>query len=285
MGEHPQLCLEGDQAERLFTATQDVGTLGVIWNPAEDSLRLRAVPRLTSTTDPTKRSVLSDVARLFDPAGWAAPVLIGAKAFLQELWMAGLDWDQPLPLTLSARWLSFVASLSGLNHVSVPRWTGIFSVVELHAFSDASRAYVAVVYVRGTGPSGNWRTSLLVAKTKVAPVNPVSIPRLELCGALLAARLLRNTAKGLGVSDAHLHAWSDAKVVLAWLRCHPSRWKPFVANRVAAIQNKMPPERWRYVPTGDNPADLATRGVTPSELADLRLWWRGPRWLEDSDDS
>lgn len=114
------------------------------------------------------------------------------------------------------------------------------------------------------------------------PTKPVSIPRLGLCGALLAARLLRATAGGLGIAASNLHAWSDAKVVLAWLRCHPTRWKPFVANRVATIQDKVPPERWRYVPTGENP-DLATRGITPSELAYLRLWWRGPHWLEDAD--
>ncbi|KMQ90404.1 hypothetical protein RF55_9845 [Lasius niger] len=82
---HPQLCLDGDQAERLFTTTEGVGTLGVIWAPAEDSLRIRAVPRLNSAEKPTKRSVLSDVARLFDPASWAAPVLVAAKVFLQDL--------------------------------------------------------------------------------------------------------------------------------------------------------------------------------------------------------
>ncbi|KMQ90403.1 hypothetical protein RF55_9844 [Lasius niger] len=184
-------------------------------------------------------------------------------------------------MTLRARWVNFASSLPDLHDVKIPRWTGISKQLELHGFSDASeRAYAAVVYVRGTGSSDNWQASLLVAKTKAAPAKPVSVPRLELCGALLAARLLKRTAVGLGVSADSLHAWCDAKVVLAWLRNHPSRWKPFIANRVAAIQDLVPAERWRYVPTRENPADLATRGVTPSELADHRIWWRGPPWIE-----
>ncbi|KMQ83402.1 hypothetical protein RF55_20138, partial [Lasius niger] len=218
-GSNSALCPDGDQAERLFSTTEGVGTLGVLWAPAEDSLRLRAIPALTSTRGPSKRTVLSDVARLFDPAGWAAPVLIGAKVFLQDLWLAGLDWDEALPPTLQTRWLRLASSLPGLDGLSIPRWTGISSHLELHGFSDASeRAYAAAVYVRGTGLSGAWRSSLLVAKTKVAPAKPVSIPRLELCGALLAARLLLRTATGLGLAASDLYAWTDARVVLAWLR-------------------------------------------------------------------
>ncbi|KMQ91466.1 transposon polyprotein [Lasius niger] len=285
---HSALCPNGDQAERLITTAEGIGTLGVIWAPAEDSLRLRAVPPLTSTANPTKRSILSDIARLFDPAGWAAPVIIWAKVFLQDLWMSGLDWDQDLPPPLRTRWLHFIATLPELNHLSLPRWTGAsdLSSVELHAFSDASeRAYAAVVYMRTTKTNGLTRTALLVAKTKVAPTKPVSIPRLELSGALLAARLLHRVAAGLDLEAHRLHAWIDAKVVLAWLRSHPSRWKPFVANRVAAIQELVPAQHWRHVPTSENPADLATRGITPNELSSHQLWWMGPSWLEASSSS
>ncbi|KMQ82082.1 zinc knuckle protein, partial [Lasius niger] len=90
---------------------------------------------------------------------------------------------------------------------------------------------------------------------------------------------------GLGLAASDLYAWTDARVVLAWLRSHPSRWKPFVANRVAAVQELVPADRWKHVPTKENPADPATRGVTPAELSELRLWWRGPGRLEGPADS
>ncbi|XP_025263171.1 uncharacterized protein LOC112637511 [Camponotus floridanus] len=156
----------------------------------------------------------------------------------------------------------------------------------MHAFCDASeRAYAAAVYLRGIKDSGEFGSSLLIAKTKVAPLRPVSIPRLELCGALLAARLLRRIATELQIASAHLYAWTDARVVLAWIRAHPSRWTAFVANRVAAIQEWLPPVHWRYVSTQENPADLATRGIAPSDLESSQLWWTGPQWLKSPSES
>lgn len=171
--------------------------------------------------------------------------------------------------------------------MSLPRWIdyhGPMSAVELHGFSDASsRAYAAAVYLRCTDGVGKVHVHLMVAKTKVAPVKQVSIPRLELCGALLVARLLSATVDALGWRDVPVVAWTDAAVVLAWIRSHPARWKPFVANRVSELQRLLPPHAWRYVPTTDNPADAATRGISPDELVSLDLWWRGPSWLREAD--
>ncbi|XP_029171330.1 uncharacterized protein LOC114940747 [Nylanderia fulva] len=287
-GTHTALCPAVGRAERLISGVDSVGALGVLWVPANDEFHLRAVPALSKVGNPTKRTILSAVAKLFDPAGWAAPVIIGAKILIQDLWMAGLDWDQTIPPPLRERWSRILAMLPDLDQLNIPRWTGTSNerLVELHGFSDASeRAYAAAVYIRGVDSNGILVSNLLVAKTKVAPVKPVSMPRLELCGALLTARLLRNTSDGLGVPLSHLYAWTDAKVVLAWLRAHPSRWKPFVAHRVAALQETVPAERWHYVPTSENPADAATRGLTPIELSQLRLWWKGPGWLERPKDT
>jgi len=196
--------------------------------------------------------------------------------------MAGIEWDQPMPPTLRTRWQRYADTLHELESLSLPRWTGVSPAggLELHGFSDASeRTYAAAIYLRGTGPLGQVVTSLLIAKTKVAPVKPMSIPRMELCGALLVTRLLRQMATGLSIPNHDLYAWTDAKVVLAWLRAHPSRWKPFVANRVAAIQETVPASRWHYVATNENPADAATRGFTPDELKRSSIWWEGPPWL------
>lgn len=117
---HPVLCPGALSADRLIPS-DCVGALGVLWAPSEDALRLRAVPTLSSEKEPTKRSVLSDVARLFDPAGWAGPVFITAKIFLQDFWLAGIQWDDALPETLNKRWQRYAATLAGLNQVALPR--------------------------------------------------------------------------------------------------------------------------------------------------------------------
>ena len=77
------------------------------------------------------------------------------------------------------------------------------------------------------------------------------------------------------------YAWVDSQVTLAWIKAHASRWTPFVANRVSKIQSILPPDAWRYVKTHENPADLATRGITPGELESNSLWWEGPDWLSN----
>jgi len=73
--------------------------------------------------------------------------------------------------------------------------------------------------------------------------------------------------------------WTDSKVTLTWINNHPSRWKDFVHNRVCFNQETLPQAKWRYVPGDENPADLATRGFTPEQLAEKPLWWNGPLWL------
>lgn len=76
-----------------------------------------------------------------------------------------------------------------------------------------------------------------------------------------------------------LFGWTDSAVVLEWLRQHPSKWNVFVANRVAEIQTVVPRVRWTHVPTRENPADCASRGLTATELASHPLCWTGPTWL------
>ncbi|XP_029171235.1 uncharacterized protein LOC114940669 [Nylanderia fulva] len=206
------------------------------------------------------------------------------RIFLQDLWLAGYGWDDPLPPELTEAWGLFRASLPGLAALQIPRWLQVSpeDKVELHGFSDASeRAYAAAVYVRVTKQDRRVEVTLLTARTKVAPIKTQSVPRLELCGAVLLARLLRRVARDLDMEGVPVVAWTDARVVLCWLRSHASRWRPFVAHRVAELQDLIPSDQWRYVPTAANPADLATRGIPVSELLGLNLWWRGPGWLRD----
>lgn len=269
---------------RIKTSTI-VKVLGLVWHRELDSFQYTLdLPGLNGPI--SKRQVLSDVARLYDPLGWISPVIIIAKMFMQKLWQSKLGWDELLSTELYDEWVSFRASLEHLRDINIPRWlhTSIGSKVELHAFADASRlAYGAAVYMR-IHNGDNISVKLVTAKSKVAPIEKeVSIPRLELCGAVLAAKLLYEVAQVMHVAKENWYAWSDSTIVLAWLRGGSSRWTTFVSNRVSEILNILEYSQWRHVATHMNPADCISRGLPAHDLAKHSLWWSGPSWLSQMD--
>jgi hypothetical protein len=153
-------------------------------------------------------------------------------------------------------------------------------IVELHGFCDASNeAYAAVVYIKVIDENDKVKVNLLTSKTRVAPVKQLSIPKLELCGALLLAKLLFEVKEVLKIPKINIHAWTDSSVVLAWLSDHPNKWNTFVANRVSEIVTILERKHWSHVSTKSNPADCASRGMKPSEFIDFELWKQGPDWL------
>ncbi|KAL0860883.1 hypothetical protein ABMA27_009420 [Loxostege sticticalis] len=241
-----------------------VKALGVKWNPKGDSFELNINFSQDCHKKVTKRIVLSDIAKIYDPLGWLSPVVIVAKIFLQKLWLLGIGWDDELPVHFQTEWASFKN--------------------QIHGFSDASNAgYAGVVYVRIIDSSGVV-VKILAAKTKVAPVKQVSIPRLELCGAVLTAKLMDRVKTCLNVPDDNVYGWTDSTIVLAWLQKHPNTWKTFVGNRVAEILNVTKSSRWHHVNSADNLADCASRGTSPSQLSDNELWWNGPHWLHSNNE-
>ncbi|KAJ8724347.1 hypothetical protein PYW08_015821 [Mythimna loreyi] len=272
------------QKEVTIKVDDTMKILGLTWDRQEDSFRYTVCVQPSNKQPVTKRAVVSDIAKLFDPLGWLAPTIVLAKIFIQKLWLAGIGWDEQLTTDLIQEWYTYQEELPLLSKVKIPRWLGTRSEsdIELHGFCDASKAaYSAVVYLRLVDSTDKIKVSLLVAKTRVAPIKQVSIPRLELCGAVLLANLLAETAEVLNVPKEKIKAWTDSTVALAWLNNHPSRWKTFVANRTSEILNVMSSSQWHHVATSENPADCASRGLMPSTFIQNTPWFSGPQFLKE----
>ncbi|XP_015115597.1 uncharacterized protein LOC107040164 [Diachasma alloeum] len=254
---------------------------GLCWHQSTDTFWCKSKDFNTRTI--TKRVVSSEIAQIFDPLGFIAPVVVQGKILLQDLWRLKLKWDDPLPDEYVQRWKTFRENLKDLDRVTVPRWLRISTEtlnIHIHGFADASTvAMSAVVYIRAKTINDSTSTVLACAKTKVAPLKRMTIPRLELTAALLLTQLVASTEQMLQLDQVDTYLWSDSSVALAWIRSHASRWKDFVHNRVVKIQETFPNATWRHVSGKENPAVCASRGISPSQLADHQLWWSGPEWI------
>ncbi|UYV70036.1 hypothetical protein LAZ67_7001545 [Cordylochernes scorpioides] len=168
--------------------------------------------------------------------------------------------------------------LTSLEHIQIPRCVvpGKCMKVEFHGFCDASqKAYAASLYLEVILSNTSAKTFLLVAKTRVAPRKVVSLPKLEICSALLLARLVKTVYDNLPLTINEIYLWSDSTIALCWINSEPCRWKTFVANRVAEI-HRLVSGVWCHVDGRQNPADC---GIFPSDLVEHPLWWNGPPWL------
>ena len=280
-----QVPAEDAVPECKWQAGETHTALGVHWSLSDDCFRAQ-VQSTTPGSVVTRRRVLSKIAKIFDPLGLLSPVTVNAKIFMQSLWLLHLEWDSPLPPSDAEYWMRFLSELPTLNRIIIPHWLGLQPTSqqrELHGFADASeRAYAAAIYLRVMEPDGAIHTQLVTAKTKVAPLKKISLPRLELCAAVLLSNLMALTCESLGLNGTAIHLWSDSTITLAWIQGHPSHWKTYVANRVSEIQRTLPGAQWHHVSSRDNPADCASRGLQPNQLPDLALWWAGPRWLSSA---
>lgn len=150
-------------------------------------------------------------------------------------------------------------------------------LIELHGFSDASeRAYGACVYLRSVSSTSQVSIRLIASKSRVSPVKSVSIPCLDLCGAVLLAQLVDKLKKCLDLQINNTYYWTDSSIVIHWLKGFRRNWTTFVANRVGEVQSLTLIENWHHVSSKDNPADCLSRGVMPEALLQLEIWWHGP---------
>lgn len=171
---------------------ENTKTLGLQWCCNSDYLSYSISLNIKEKTA-TKRSILSNISRIYDPLGLLSPCTIVIKIMLQKLWQEKIGWDESIPLELNSKWFHYKNELSSLASMKIPRHIKYhnFKYLELHRFSNASEvAYGACVYVRSTDEMGTIHVHLLCAKSKLVPIKAISIPRLEVCGALILSRLV-----------------------------------------------------------------------------------------------
>ena len=260
-----------------------VKTLGIKWDADKDVIGYAF--SAISLGIATKRSILSLAAKLFDPLQLLAPFVIRAKIILQESWIEGLQWDEPFPPALNTQIRDWIAELPSVGDFEVPRCYKKETPTEtsLHTFTDASgQAYGAVSYIRNVYSDGSVTVRIVMAKARVTPLKAVSIPRLELMAAVLGLQLATKIKELLGITC--LVWWTDSMDVLHWIRGQSRKYKPFIAHRISKIQSDSSPVQWRHVPGKINPADLASRGSSMTNLINDSSWTTGPEFLLHSEE-
>ena len=269
----------GKQIENIDLDKQELPqdrALGVKWNTNTDSFYFK--PKMLVRPH-TRRGIILGV---YDPLGLVCPVVIIGKMIFQELTRLGLGWDEPIPQHLEAKWIRWMKDLPMLEKMYIPRCikpTALKepAIVQLHHFCDASlSAYGEVTYVRVIDCI---HVALLLAKSRLAHVKTMTIPRLEQTAAVLAAKIDASLKTQLEMHVDESFFWSDSQLTIQYIQNSRKRFHVFVANRIAVIQQASKPHQWRYISSHDNPADCLTRGLSPSEIADSH-WIHGPSFLK-----
>ena len=277
---------------KLLQGHTEEKVLGSVWNNLSDIFSFRVKEGITklppqgASEKLSKRTILSQISRIYDPVGFAAAFLIRAKIGMQRLWQRGFEWDDDLPPATRDEWIQLFQEMKDLNHVTFDRCLTPPEAVgspTLCIFSDASEeAFGACAYIRWQISSTEYDVRFIAAKSRVAPLKTLTIPRLELQAAVLASRLYKSITEESRLAFEKAILLSDSKIVISWI-CNQARsFKPFVSSRIAEIQSNSDPTQWRHVPGELNVADDVSRGIPAKDLNGR--WQNGPEFLRRPED-
>ena len=256
--------------------------LGVVWNVESDTLGFRIQ---FSNKALSRRVILSDVSSIYDPDGRGCAFVLPGKKILQEITGQKKDWDETVSEEHATRWNRWKADIQCLESLNLPRcYTppefGKPVRQSLHCFADGSTiGYGNASYLRSTNASGDHHVSLVTGKSRVAPLKSVTIPRLELTAATISVKVGALVKEELDTLDMDITYWTDSTIVLGYIANETKRFRTYERNRVNTIHRYSDKGAWRHVPSEANPADLASRGLSPSCKEKIRMWFDGPSFL------
>ena len=259
--------------------------LGVSWDPEEDCLSVNVNLVLKQQTGKfTRRGLLSIMSTVYDPLGFVGPFVLQAKFIFQSECKMEKGWDDELHEENKKMWAAWLEQLVHLQDVRLSRSLVPSaqqpSHAELHHFCDASQqAYGTVTYMRMSFGDSEVHCTFVLAKTKLAPLKQMTIPRLELSAAVLGVKVNSMLMRELRTNITRCVFWTDSLIVLQYIRNRTRRFQTFVANRVALIHDGSSPDQWRFVDGELNPADDASRGLTAEQLVASMRWRHGPGFL------
>lgn len=250
-----------------------VNVLGLEWNTVSDAFSVK-IPDVANNVV-TKRFIVSNVAKIFDPYGQLLPVTVRGKLLVQDLWRLKVGWDEKLPESKIKEWLNYSKEILKLDKFEISRKINCKNPT-LHVFADSStKAYGAVAYF-----ADERNVDFLTAKSRLAPIQPPTLPQLELTALNIAARLAKfikaSFEREIVIKETFL--WTDSQIVVHWMRSSKAV-KPYVRQRVQNINECCPDAKIMYVSGLENPADLLTRGINSNTFLKSELWLNGPNWL------
>ena len=282
-----------------------LNVLGIKWDPSTDCITfgvqlnfskkkrgIRTSPNLHHSQVPahlpvslTRRMVLEQVMGVYDPLGLLSPFLLIAKVYLRETWELQLGWDDPLPPTLDEKWRHFFVDLFQIENLQFPRCLRPAAAVgdpQLIILSDGSElAYGCAAYVRWELPDGSFSCRLIMSKCRIAPINRISIPQMELNGAVLSKRVRKVIEDESRFRFSKVYQLIDSETVLSMLHKVSTRFKVYEGVRIGEIQAATGGnlEAWGWIPGKCNIADWVTRQHCPLDLGPDSEWYRGPKFL------
>ncbi|UYV63118.1 hypothetical protein LAZ67_2003185, partial [Cordylochernes scorpioides] len=265
-----------------ITEQDPASILGMKWHLQTDTIAInvQSLKNIDEEKSITKRSILSACHRIFDPIQFTCPVTIKIKKMVQDAWKENKSWDEPLNEDRRVEFIKLRKQALELDQIKIPRWIlPIKGRTTLHVFCDASAiAYATVIFMRIENASVIV-VRFVEARNRLATIKRITISRLELLACLIGARLLVHVLENLEESPEKIQCWTDSSPALYWIQ-QQENWAQFVSNRVKEITTLTKSEDWNHVAGEHNPADLPSRGESPSKFIKSG-WWEGPKWLQE----